>query len=357
VRRFFHIRHLAGKNSRKVFLFLSTVIVVVVSAQSVPTSDAAWTSVLPDSLGEYARINVSPGPISASRHELLDEYGLKATERASYVNASGRRMDAEALRFGDSEGGHAAYLCLRPRAAVGSPLSSYSDRSGVFGQTYAVLGGGVTVVERKNYVFRFRGDAPTHEVLGNLLNHLPGLDAAEPSKGECCRYFDESSERILLGPVSLAKFAARVPPPVAAFQMGGRGRVARFETPAGSMSKIVFAYSSPAVAWDRYNAFRSLPGARVRLANRKVGVIFYPSDGREAGALLEDIAYDGIAEPESISFDPGFIDGDLTLDDAMASTFAGSVLGCLIAVLRRMARWRQGIPDRTISLHLGNGQL
>jgi hypothetical protein len=240
VRGFFHIGHLAGENSRKAFLSWPTIIVVVVSAQSAPRSDAPCPSVLPDSLGEYSRISLSSGPISASHHELLDEYGLKAMERASYVNASGRRMDAEALRFGDSEGGHAAYLCLRPRAEVGSPLSSYSDRSGVFGQTYAVLGGGVTVVGRKNYVFRFRGDAPTREALGNLLNHLPELDAAEPSKGECCRYFDESSERILLGPVSLAKFAALVPSPVAAFDLGARGRVARFEKPAGPMSKIVF---------------------------------------------------------------------------------------------------------------------
>jgi hypothetical protein len=75
-----------------------------------------------------------------------------------------------------------------------------------------------------------------------MLNRLPGLDPTELPSGECCRYFVESSERILLGPVSLAKFAVR------------------FETPSGAMTKIVFEYPTQAVAAERFRAFRALQG-------------------------------------------------------------------------------------------------
>ena len=348
-----HILRRAKTHSRHRFLFLLTLVTPLACAQPVAISNTGFWSILPDRLGEYSRTKASPIPISdrATHWDLLNEYGLKARERAVYVNAPGRRMDAEVLRFGDSEGAHAAYLCLRPTRAVGSPLDESSDKSGVFGHTSAVLGKGVTVVGRKNYVFRFRGGAPESRDLGSLLDHLPGLDAAEPSADECCRYFEQSSERRLLGPVSLARFAGRVPPEVAALQVGVRGRVARFETPAGPMSRIVLEYPSPGVAQERYTAFRSLPGARARLANRKVGVIFYPTHVEEADELLADIEYDRNA---AISFDP-YVTDEVTFDGAMATVVAGSLLGCLIAVLRRLARWGKGIPDRTIALHLGKG--
>src|SRR5713226_4872769 len=96
---------LSWKNSLHQFLLLPALIVLVISAQPVPRHNAAFSSLLPDSLGEYSRSNVSPAPISAtSRYrDLLNEYGLKAVEQAVYVNAAGRRMRAEAFRFGDSE--------------------------------------------------------------------------------------------------------------------------------------------------------------------------------------------------------------------------------------------------------------
>jgi hypothetical protein len=187
---------------------------------------------------------------------------------------------------------------------------------------YAALAGGVTVVARNNYVFRFRDSAPSTLEMRAMLDRLPGLDPTQPSISECCRYFLESSERILIGPVSLAKFAVHGPLSVAGVRLGWRGRVARFETPSGAVTKIVFEYASPAVAEDRFHAFRALPGARAKIANRRVGVIFDAADVEEADELLAGIGSDSTGAETPMSFDPiTMTDGPMTLDDAMASTF------------------------------------
>jgi hypothetical protein len=307
--------------------------------------------ILPDTFGDYRTVslaNVSPTPVDFA---LLNEYGLRTVDRRAFVDSAGRKMLSDAYQFGSSEGAHAAYLYLRPQGAIGSPLADYSIVAGLFGQTRAVLAGGVTVVVRSNYVFRFRGSAPSSSALRAMLDRLPGLDPTDPPSGECCRYFVESSERILVGPVSLAKFAARVPLAAAGFRLGGRGRIARFETPTGAMTKIVFEYPSQVVAAERFPAFRALHGAHAKIANRKIALIFDAPDADQADQLLADI--DSDVTP--IRFDPvSMTDGPLTLDDALASTFVAWMLGFLIAAVRFVTHRREGIPDRTIALHIPN---
>jgi hypothetical protein len=197
-------------------------------------------------------------------------------------------------------------------------------------------------------VFRFRGAEPNHEALGEMFEGLPALDHNEPPADECCRYLDASSERLLLGPVSLERFARLMPPSVAAFRLGGRGRIARFETPAGPMSRMVFTYPSAAVAQERSAAFGALEGAHVRLVDRRVAVILSPVDAVEADQLLHDM-YEG----EAVVWDTREWDSGMTLDGGIGMVLTGFALGGLIAVLRQLGKRREGIPDRTIALHLG----
>ncbi len=283
--------------------------------------------------------------------KLLNEYGLRTVDHTPYVDSAGCKMLSDAYHFASSEGAHAAYLYLRPQGAVGSQLAAYSEVSGRFGQTYASLAGGITVLARNNYIFRFRGSAPSTSALRAMLDHLPGLDQTDPPIDECCGYMVESSERILLGPISLAKFAARVPPGAAGFSLGGRGRVARFETPSGAMIRIVFEYPSQAIAEDRLRAFRALPGARAKIADRRLGIIFDTANAEQADELLADIS-----PYVPMRFDPvtDLTDGPMTLDDAMASTCSAWTLGSLIATIRFLTHRREGIPDRTIALHIAN---
>jgi len=311
-------------------------------------------SILPERIGEYARGSVSPVGIPAGDLDIFAEYGVRATERSEYVNPAGRRMGVEAFRFGDSEGGHAAYLWLRPAGAVKSPLGESVSRSELLSELHADVGGGVTIAAWKNYVFRFRGAAPRTSEFEPMLGRLPEVDPTGPSPDLCGRGCDPASVRALLGPASLARFAGRIPPSVAAFRSGGQGQIARFETSVGPMSRIVFEYPSVQAALASAQAFRKLPGALIRSSGRRVGVILDPADADIADGLFEDIA-DDTAAHATIRWDPVGVEPPLTLGAVMTILLAGIAAGAGVAVLRRVVQRKKGNPDRTISLHLGKG--
>jgi hypothetical protein len=317
-------------------------------------ASAARGSILPERIGEYARGSVSPVEIPAGDRDIFAEYGLRATERSDYANAAGRRMGVEAFRFADSEGGHAAYLWLRPAGAVKSPLGESVSRYELLSELHADVGGGVAIAAWKNYVFRFCGAAPRTSEFEPMLGGLPEVDPTEPGPDLCGRGCDPASARALLGPASLARFARRIPPSVAAFRSGGRGQIVRFETPKGQMSRIVFEYPSVQAALASAEAFRKLPGALVRSSGRRVGVILDPADADIADGLIQDIA-DDTAAHATIGWDPVGVEPPLTLGGVMTILFAGMAAGGGVAVLRRVVRRKEGIPDRTISLHLGKG--
>ncbi|HZO56859.1 MAG TPA: hypothetical protein VFB63_29385 [Bryobacteraceae bacterium] len=310
-------------------------------------------AILPDRLAEYTRGNLSRAPITAADRALFDEYLLRETEAAAYFGPGGRVMQTEVFRFGTAEGGHAAFLWLRPAGAVQSPLGATTTRGRIFGESHAVVSGGKTVIQWQNYVFRFQGAAPSRNALEGMLDGLPNVDAFELDPDYCCAYFVESSERIILGPVSLARFAQRIPPSVAAFRLGARARLATYETPTGTISRVVFEYPTQAIAEERINDFRSLPDALVRIEGKKIGIVFAPPDIEEAQRLLGDIVYDGTRGETAFDLST-MTHGPMTLDEGMAYVAWGFILGAIVGFLRGYSQRRLGIPNHTISLDLSN---
>ena len=309
-------------------------------------------SMLPERLGAYTRGNVSEFRISAADNAVLLEYGLRRTERAEFANPVGRKFATEAFQFSDSEGGHAAYLWLRPQGAARSTLGGRTDRSGgVWGETFAVVAGGMTVVGRKNYVFRFRGGAPEASELRDLLNSLKDVDPTEPSPDECCAYIVEGSERILLGPASLARLVPRIRPSTVGFHLGVKGRTARFEMPSGPIVLTVFEYRSADTALERASQFERIRGAFVRVEGRSVGVILDPSDRQDAEGLLRGI--DRTPERTTVGWDPRTdVDGPLTLEGGIGAMLVGALLGLVFAVPRYLVRWHEGIPEVPLGLRI-----
>jgi hypothetical protein len=210
---------------------------------------AASGAMLPERLGEFARGPISAAQVVARDRHLFSEYGLRDSESAEYLASNGHSMPAEVLRFRESEGARAAYLCLRPRASVKSPLNSSVSRPEYLTEIHACIEDGVTTVCWKNFIFRFRGAAPSIKDFERVLGALPDTDPAEPSWDASSPYLDPFSERSLLGPISLAKFAGRIPPSVAAFRLGATGSIAKFETPAGPMPLRWSAYPGRLFGW------------------------------------------------------------------------------------------------------------
>ena len=300
--------------------------------------------------GSLSSVAIPPGD-----YDLLEEYGSRAAERSEYTNPAGRKMSVEAFRFGDSEGGHAAYLWLRPAGAVKSSLGESVSRPQLLSELHTDVGGGVTIASWKNYVFRFRDAAPRTEEFERMLGRLPEVDPTEPDPDLCGRGCDAPSLRILLGPVSLARFAGSIPPSVAAFRSGGSGSIARFETPAGPVSRVTFEYPSVEAAVASAGAFRKLPGAVVRSSGRRVGVILGPANADTSDDSMQDIA-DDTAASATIGWKPVDEGGvPATLGGGIELVLAASAIGASTALLRYLIRSTQGKRDRTISLHLGQG--
>lgn len=296
---------------------------------------------LPERLGAFQRGEIADLTVNTGDREVFREYGFKAAYRAEYMDSQGRRMTVEAFRFLDSEGAHAAFLYARPARGV-SPM---------IWQVNAVTGGGVTVLEYRNYMLRFHGALPSiSSSLGEMLAKLPALTADNSVWDLSGRYVDNLSMRAILGPVSLQRFAGRIPPSVAAFRLGANGRVASFETPAGRVTAVAFKYPTEDVAKERATALAQLPNAIVRVDRACVGVVFGQVDGQVEDGPLSGYFCGG----EGIGWGPAYTwDGGMSLGESISGvTFGGLIFGAALAVWRRLERSRDPFPNRMIFLRL-----
>jgi hypothetical protein len=302
---------------------------------------ASEGSPLPQRLGVFVRSEVRPLTIAPGDRELYNEYRCETAYCADYTDGKGRRMTVDAFRFSDAEGAHAAFLCSRPVGGV-SPM---------IWQINAVTGGGVTVMEYRNYLLRFYGALPSiSSELAEMLAALPRLAADTAPRDLDGRYLDKLSTRTILGPVSLQRFAGRIPPSVAGFRLGAKGQMARFETPAGALTEVVLEYPTEEVARDRAKALGALPSAVVRVEGTCAGVTFQPVDSNAAEELLSGFSCGSV----TVTWDPDTVwDGPMTLGEGIGGvTFWGLVFGAVIAGVRRFGRASDPYPNRMIFLRL-----
>ena len=278
---------------------------------------------LPPAFGDFKLVEHCAASLGTSDKKLLEEYGLRVCAGAKYTNARHQPMEVGGCRFENSLSAHAAFLALRPNQGV-SPM---------IWKIEAVTGSGSTVLEYKNYVFRFAGALPTvSSALEDTLAKLPHLTMDEKPWDLSGRYLDAGSTRMILGPVSLARFAEQIPPSVVAFRLGAIGRFGSFETPAGRITTIVFEYPSEAIANEQLSAIQGLQKTSARRDRTCVGVILTPPD-----AAAGDSFADHFCGPVTVEFDDAFdLDGGMTLDGGIWWVMATGVLGAVFALVRSM---------------------
>lgn len=296
---------------------------------------------LPERFNSFVRGAIADVAVDAGDRAIFGEYGFKAAYRADYIDSLGKRMTVEAFRFLDTEGAHAAFLYGRPAHGVSPMIWNIN----------AVTGDGVTVLEYRNYMVRFYGALPSiSSSLEEMLARLPGLTADDSPWDLNGRYVDNLSMRAILGPASLQRFAARIPPSVAGFRFGANGRMASFETPAGRVAAVAFKYPTEGIARERAKAFAELPTVVVRVDGTCVGVVFGPVD-----PSIEDGPLSGsLCGGEGIDWASAHAwDGAISLTESISGvTFGGLIFGAAIAAWRRLERSRDPFPNRMIFLRL-----
>jgi hypothetical protein len=303
-------------------------------------------AILPDTIGAFQRGSVSQ-PALADR-AVWDEYGLKASESAVYQNGA-EKFTAMAYQLQDSTGALAAFDWQRP------PAAHASDAAKLAAETDNSL-----LVAEGNYLLLFSGYKPTAAELGGLTaalhnvdqTVLPGLPGYLPADGLVA-----NSERYIIGPVSLQKFAPAIPPSVAAFHFGAEAELGVFHSHKGNVTLTLFRYPTPQLAAQKVEDFDKLPGAVVKRSGPLVAVILSPPDPDYAEQLLgqvrfqADVTENEFVLPHSQNIGVVIVNGFILIGILLVfSILTGFFVGAFRTYLRGLRHGPEAEP--MISLHL-----
>jgi hypothetical protein len=240
----------------------------------------AAAAILPDTVGAYQRGATSKPALSDG--PVWDECGLKDSETAVY-QAGADKFTVTAYQLQDTTGSLAAFDWQRPAGAVPSTAAKLA----------AETPDGVLLVFG-NYLLRFTRHKPSKEeldgltaALGNVdTTVLPVLPGYLPSDG-----LVRNSERYIVGPAGLQKFAPGIPPAVAAFHFGAEAQAGVFHSPKGDAPMVIFNYPTPQIAMQRIPDFEKLPGVVAKRSGPLVALVLSPPDPDYAEKLLSQVRY------------------------------------------------------------------
>jgi len=306
----------------------------------------AAAAILPDAIGAFQRGTNSKPPVSD--RDIWTEFGLKDSETAIYQNATAK-FAVTAWQLQDTTGSLAAFDWQRPAAAMPSTAAKLAA------ETPDSL-----ILVHGNYLLSFAGYKPSKEEVDSLtgslrnvdLTVLPVLPGYLPSDG-----LVPNSERYILGPVSLQKFAPGIPPSVAAFHFGAEAQLGVFHSPNSDAPMLIFNYPTPQIAMQRIGQFQNLTGAVAKRSGPLVALVLDPSDPDYAEKLLSQVRYQ--AQVTLDEYVPGRRDniGDLVINAFILigillvfSLISGFAFGGFRA-LRRHSRHGEE-ADAMITLHL-----
>lgn len=298
-------------------------------------STLASAAIWPENVGTLRRSSASPANITDS--PLWKEYGLEEAEEASY-EAGKQKFSATAYRFQDSTGAMAALQWQRPIAQSAN------------GVAFA----------RGNYLLVFYGRGPDKAQLESLAARLPrfslspspGLSEYLPVQGRV-----PNSERYILGPISLQKFAPEFPSAVAAFSLSSEAQLAMFRQRSGEVKLAIFSFPTPQIARELLPEFEKIPGAAVKRSGPLIAAVVSSRDAAGAEKLLSQVQYQAaITWSERVPTRRDNV-GDLILN---VFTLIGILLGfCVVSGLafgglRAFLRGKHGgaEPEAMIALHL-----
>ena len=308
-------------------------------------------ALFPDSLGSYRLSSVHPVALSDST--LWTEYGLQESEQATFTNG-GKTVTATAYRLPDSTSALAVFDWQRP----GNSHPSGERMSKLTG--FAVDHPSGTALAIGNYFLIFDGYSPNPEEVANLVRAMPRLENGPLPT--LTNYFPAinlipNSERYILGPVSLQKFASSIPPSTAGFRMGAEGQYGVFHSPKGDLKLVLFSYPTPAIARNRLAEFDKIPGLISKRSGPLVAVVSGPADANEAERLLSGVRYQASVtvgeKPRARKDNPGSLLLNILILIGILIVFSlvsGLVFGGFRILFRRGGETGDG--DSMISLHL-----
>lgn len=303
-------------------------------------------AILPDAIGPYQRSGTSKPALSDQT--IWKEYGLKNSESAAYQNGASK-FTATVWQFDDTTGSMAGFEWQRPASGTPSPAVKMAAETP-----------GSLMLVHGNYLLSFDGYKPSKEELDALTGALrnvdntvlPVLPSYLPSQG-----LVPNSERYIMGPASLQRFAPAISPSLAAFHFGAEAQMGVFHNPKGDAPMVIFNYPTPQIAMQRLPEFQKLNGAVAKRSGPMVAVVLNPPDPDFAENLLSQVRYQAqITVDEYVPTRRDNI-GDLVINAFVLigillafAVVSGLALGAFRALRRRSRHGEEA--DAMITLHL-----
>jgi hypothetical protein len=312
-------------------------------------ASSAFPALLPDTIGAWKRGD--PTPTAAPDAKVWKEYGLQDAETAPYADGP-TQFSITAYRFADATGAMAAFDDIRPADARPVVLMGLSAEAGA--DEFVAAG---------NYLLIFKGYRIKPEELSHILATVPNYEHSPlPSlPGYMPPGALPNSERYIVGPDSLARFAPSIPPSTAAFHFSAEGDLATYQSKGKKTILVVFSYPTMEMARNRYQHFQEIPGAVAKRTGPLVAVALNSASPDDAERLLSQVKYHAsITIPEHV---PTAKDNPVNLFwNIMILCFvlAGFMVlsGLLVGGIRVLFRrgGASGDGDNMISLHLSGRQ-
>jgi hypothetical protein len=306
---------------------------------------SAFGAMLPETIGAWKR--GEPGPAAVPNAAVWAEYGLQSSETSPYSDGTSS-YTITAYRFTDATGALAAFDELRPPDAKPVALMGLSAQTAT-----------EDLVTAGNYLFAVKGYRIKPEELSHLFatvpnyehSPLPNLPGYLPAGAR------PNSERYIVGPQSLARFAPGIPPSTAGFHFSAEGELATYGAPGKETTLVIFSYPTMEIARDRYAHFQQLPGTVAKRTGPLVAVALNSPSPDDAERLLAQVKYQvSVTIPEHVPTakdNPVNLFWNILILCAVLASFmvvSGLVFGGIRVLFRRSGA--SGDGDAMISLHL-----
>jgi hypothetical protein len=250
---------------------------------------SAFSGLLPDTIGVWKRGD--PTPALAPDQSVWTEYALQNAETAPYSDGT-RKYSITAYRFADATGAMAAFDQFRPPDARPVKLMGLSVETDA--DEFVAAG---------NYLIVFKGYKVKPEELSHILATVPNYEHSPlPSLPDYMpRGARANSERYIIGPNSLARFAPSIPPSTVGFHFTAEGELAAYGTKGKETVLVVFSYPTMEIARDRYSHFQQIPGTVVKRTGPLVAVALHSASADDAERLLSQVKYQAtVTIPEHV---------------------------------------------------------
>ena len=306
-----------------------------VSSQKIPTQKLPTSQILPMTFGGWQvsgafATSTDPAAADPVNRSVLEEYGFRDFQSATYTREDGRKLSLKAARFADASGGFGAFTYYQTpqmlEEKVGDQAASLNERVLFYRGNILVD----AVFERLSAM----SAAELRELAASLplppgeTRNLPVLHAYLPRPS-----LIRNSARYVLGPVTLERINSPISSELVDFSRGAEVALGNYNASGGEATLMLISYPTPQIASDHLRRIEAAyaPGSRENAPatyEKRTGPIVVVAQGplsvSEAKSLLASVNYDADVTWNENTF--------FTKKDNLANLLVNVIILCFIII-------------------------